>query len=81
MTDKLSERGTIILTDHLLKNGEPQHSSVNDEVAALEQRVERLEGALRQLSDPMVYEGIPIFHGTKQPWLIAKEALASQEEV
>ena len=46
---------------------------------ALEQRVERLENGLRELSDPVVYEGIPIFHGTKQPWRIAKEALAEEK--
>ncbi len=48
-------------------------------IAQLEQRIEGLEGGLRKLSDPMAYEGIPIFHGTKQPWNIAKQALAQQE--
>ncbi|KKN44383.1 hypothetical protein LCGC14_0693790 [marine sediment metagenome] len=49
------------------------------EAKALEQRVDRLENGLRELSDPVVYEGIPIFYGTKQPWRIAKEALAEEE--
>ncbi len=42
-------------------------------------KAKRLEKGLRELSDPMVYEGVPIFHGNKQPWVIAKEALAEEE--
>ncbi len=50
-----------------------------EEKEKLEQRLERLETGLGELSDPMAYEHIGKFHGRKLPWAIAKKALAEEE--
>jgi hypothetical protein len=47
---------------------------------ALEAKFSKMEGGLRELSDPMAYEHIGKFHGRKYPWSVAKEALAAPLE-